>query len=177
MNKETIVLGGGCFWCLDAVFSRVRGVNLVEVGYAGGDELNPSYEEVSSGNTGHVETVRIIYDPSVIKLEDILSIFFLIHDPTSLNRQGNDIGPQYRSAIFYKNNDERVAVGFFITQISDSYKNPIVTEVVELRAFYPAESYHDNYFKKHPQNPYCQLVIAPKIEKLKKTFEKFYKPE
>lgn len=176
ITTESIVLGGGCFWCLDAVFSRVKGVVSVEVGYAGGEKPNPTYEEVSSGETGHAETVRIVYNPSIINFEDILSVFFLVHDPTSLNRQGSDVGSQYRSVILYKNDHERVAAGFFITQIAGSYKKSIVTEVIPLKSFYPAESYHKDYFEKHPQNPYCQLVIAPKIEKLKKTFEKFYEP-
>lgn len=174
-ESESIVFGGGCFWCLDAVFRRVKGVLSIEVGYAGGDKENPTYEEVSSGKTGHAEVVKITYSPAKISLENLLEIFFLIHDPTSINKQGGDVGPQYRSVALYKDDLQRMTIGFFISQAASLYHRPIVTEVAPLRAFYPAESYHDDYFENHPRNTYCRLVIAPKIEKFKKTFENLYK--
>lgn len=177
-SAESVVLGGGCFWCLEAVFRRVRGVVSVEVGYAGGYKENPTYEEVSSGITGHAEVVKVNYDPAILALEDILKVFFFIHDPTSCDKQGNDIGHQYRSIIFFKNDRERMAIGFFIAQIVGLYKKSIITEVVPLREFYSAEDYHKNYFEKHPKNSYCRLVIAPKLEEFKNAFEKLYvKPE
>jgi peptide-methionine (S)-S-oxide reductase len=172
-RTEVITLGEGCFWCTEAVFSIVRGVKQVEPGYAGGALPNPTYEQVSTGTTGHAEVAQITYDPSVISLKEILVIFFATHDPTTMNRQGPDVGTQYRSIILYTNEEQKEAAEEAIAEITKAktYSNPIVTKIEPLRAFYKAEDYHKDYFKRHLKQPYCQAVIAPKIEKLQKYFK------
>lgn len=166
------VFGGGCFWCTEAVFSMLRGVSKVEPGYAGGKVENPSYEQVSSGTTGHAEVIRVSYDPSVITYEDLLTVFFGSHDPTTPNRQGADVGEQYRSVIFYASEEEKRTAERLIQEVNASLKDGtrVVTEVVALGAFFPAEEYHKNYYANNASAPYCQLVIEPKIEKVRKRF-------
>ncbi len=164
--KETIVLGGGCFWCMEAVFKRVEGVRSVVPGYAGGHKLNPTYEEVCTGTTGHAEVVKLDFDPEIISLKQILDIFFVAHDPTTPNRQGNDIGPQYRSIILYTSDKQIPIIEEAISKAQQIWRKPIVTEVKPLDTFWIAEEYHHNYFEKHPEKPYCQVVIKPKLEKL-----------
>jgi len=173
MGKElaTAIFGSGCFWCTEAIFQRLKGVESVESGYAGGHTNNPTYEQVSAGNTGHAEAIQIKFDPTQIKYADLLSVFFATHDPTTLNRQGNDIGSQYRSAIFYTTDEQKVESEKYIsTYIRDIYQTPIVTEIGKLDKFWPAESYHQRYFDQHQNKPYCQLVISPKIAKLRQKF-------
>jgi peptide-methionine (S)-S-oxide reductase len=171
-NRASIVLGGGCFWCLEAVFEELRGVDTAVSGYAGGHVVDPDYKQVSAGGTGHVEVVEITYDPSVVTLATVLDVFFTIHDPTTLNRQGNDHGTQYRSAAFYRTADEKAAIEAAIqrAKASGDWRNPIVTEVTPLTKFYPAENYHQQYFELNGEQPYCSLVIAPKVAKFKKHF-------
>jgi peptide-methionine (S)-S-oxide reductase len=171
-SSEQATLAGGCFWCLEAVFLELKGVLGVHSGYAGGKRPNPTYEQVCSGATGHAEVVRVTFDPEIVSYRDLLDVFFTIHDPTTLNRQGGDKGTQYRSAIFYDSPEqERVAretiAAFATTNVWD---NPIVTEVAPLEQFWPAEKYHENYFARNPQNPYCAIVIAPKVAKARKLF-------
>ena len=177
MQTETIVLGGGCFWCAEAVFSQLNGVLSVVPGYAGGTETHPTYEQVSEGNTGHVEVIEITYDPEIISCERILEVFFDSHDPTTLNRQGNDIGPQYRSVIFYTTPQQQAVALHYLRTIQDAYAAPVTTTIEPLVMFYPAEAYHQEYYKMHANAPYCQLVIAPKINKLTKQFPELIKPE
>ena len=169
---ETITLAGGCFWCTEAVYSIVKGVEKVEPGYTGGSIVNPTYEQVSSGITGHAEAVQVTFDNNVISLEEILEIFFATHDPTSLNRQGADVGTQYRSAIFYQNNQQKNVAEKVIAKLNkqEIWDIPIVTTVEPLSTFYLAESYHKDYYKKHPKQAYCQAVIIPKIAKLQKRY-------
>ncbi|MCW4011187.1 MAG: peptide-methionine (S)-S-oxide reductase MsrA [Candidatus Bathyarchaeota archaeon] len=169
---EVATLGGGCFWCIEAVFQLIRGVEKVEPGYAGGDLPNPSYEQVSTGRTGHVEVANVTFDPDAVSFREILEIFFGNHDPTQLNRQGADVGTQYRSVIFYRSEKQKTTAQQLIEELTaeEAYGKPIVTAVEPLKAFYPAETYHKDYFKNHPKEPYCQAVIAPKIAKLQKTF-------
>jgi peptide methionine sulfoxide reductase msrA/msrB len=169
VRSETIVLGGGCFWCTEAVFSVLPGVLSVMPGYAGGTLANPTYEQVCGGNTGHAEVVRVVYYPETLGLEKALSLFFRTHDPTSLNRQGADAGTQYRSAVYYTTQTQGEEVRAFIRKIQKDYAKPIVTEVKRLDAFYPAEDYHQGYFRKNPAQPYCRAVIAPKIRKAEET--------
>ena len=171
-KTEVAVLGAGCFWCTEAVFQLIRGVEKVEPGYAGGDLENPSYEEVSTGTTGHAEVAQITFDPSLISFREVLEIFFGTHDPTQLNRQGADVGTQYRSVIFYGTPEQKTTAEQLIAELTNEkvYSKPIVTKVEPLKMFYPAETYHKDYYKKHPQAPYCQVVIAPKIAKLQKTY-------
>jgi peptide-methionine (S)-S-oxide reductase len=169
--NESIVLGGGCFWCLEAVFQRVKGVISVTNGYTGGDKPNPAYDEVCSGNTGHAEVVKIEFDPKIITLETLLQIFWIIHDPTTLNKQGADVGTQYRSVIFYQNAEQKeVAEKSLNDDGQPLWPNKIVTRISELDTFYPAEEYHQNYFNNHPEAAYCQIVINPKVAKLKQKF-------
>jgi len=165
-------LGGGCFWCLDAVFERVEGVRSVVSGYAGGPSPHPSYKEVCSGTTGHAEVVQLRFDPSVIAFRDILEIFFAIHDPTTVNRQGADVGTQYRSVIFHHDEaQERDARDVIAALEADgTWDAPVVTEVAPLEAFYEAEAYHQEYFRRNPYQPYCQVVVAPKVAKLRQKF-------
>jgi peptide-methionine (S)-S-oxide reductase len=174
---ETAYFSGGCFWCLEAIFVRVKGVISSVSGFAGGEKENPTYEEVSSGTTGHAETVKIEFDPAQISYDDLLSIFFYIHDPTSLNRQGDDVGTQYRSAIFYADEAQKNTAEGFVASLAkeQTYKKPIVTEITPLKKFYRAEEYHQHYFEKNPNESYCTFVVAPKVEKFKKTFKKFYR--
>jgi peptide-methionine (S)-S-oxide reductase len=170
---ETATLGGGCFWCLEAVYSELKGVEKVESGYSGGTTVNPTYEEVCSDETGHAEVVRLTFDPSVISYREILQVFFSIHDPTTLNRQGADVGTQYRSVIFYESPKQKSTAEEVISEISKSKiwgDMPIVTQLLPLEAFYPAEDYHQNYFKNNPYQGYCQVVIVPKVSKFRKNF-------
>jgi len=171
-RSETLTLGGGCFWCLEAVFTELKGVSKVESGYAGGHVPNPTYAQVSDGDTGHAEVVQITFDPDVVSRDTILRAFFTIHDPTTLNRQGNDVGDQYRSIAFFTNAEQKAAIEKAIqaTAASHEWSGAIVTQVVPLTKFYKAEDYHQEYFKLHGSQPYCQLVIAPKVAKFRKLF-------
>lgn len=175
---EIAVFGGGCFWCTEAVFTRLRGVESVESGYCGGNTENPTYEQVSGGNTGHAEAIRIQFDPKNIAYQDLLNVFFATHDPTTLNQQGNDIGTQYRSSIFYTTPQQRDEAQAFIQELnnSETFVNPIVTEVTALTKFYPAESYHQRYYELNESKPYCSFVISPKIAKLRAKFAPLLKP-
>lgn len=169
---ETTTLGGGCFWCVEAVYQNLKGVEKVISGYAGGRVKKPTYREVCSGLTGHAEVAQITFDPDMISFEDILYVFWRTHDPTTLNRQGADAGTQYRSVIFY-HDDRQKAVAEASKQATDAarvWPNPIVTEIAPLTEFYPAEDYHQNYYRENPNQPYCQVVIDPKISKLRKEF-------
>jgi peptide-methionine (S)-S-oxide reductase len=163
-------LAGGCFWCLEAVYLELRGVHGVKSGYAGGHVANPTYEQVCGKQTGHAEVVQVTFDPSEISYEDLLDIFFTIHDPTTKDRQGNDVGPQYRSAIFTHSNEQRVAAYARLKAAQAHWDAPIVTEIANLEKFWPAEAYHDNYFARNPGNPYCAVVVAPKVAKARKIF-------
>jgi peptide-methionine (S)-S-oxide reductase len=176
-TNEVAVFGGGCFWCTEAVFEDLRGVISVMPGYTGGTVANPSYEAVCTGTTGHAEATRIEYDPEQITYNDLLTVFFATHDPTTLNRQGNDVGTQYRSAIFYSTQQQKDQAEKFIAGLvtSDPNGKPVVTEVVPLGDFYDAEDYHQQYFKNHPNAGYCQLIIEPKVEKLQKQFANLLK--
>ena len=171
-GKASATLAGGCFWCLEAVYVELEGVEKVVSGYAGGAIPNPSYEQVCSGRTGHAEIVQVTFDPGVVTYEDLLGVFFTIHDPTTLNRQGNDVGTQYRSAIFYHDDEQKAAAEQAIREITDAriWSRPIVTEIVPLTDFYPAEAYHQDYFKNNPYQPYCQVVVAPKVAKFRKQY-------
>lgn len=171
--KESITLGAGCFWCVEAVFDQLKGVETVTSGYMGGSLKNPSYKEVCTGNTGHAEVIKIEFDPSVISLKEILEVFFQVHDPTTLNRQGGDVGTQYRSAIFYNSNEQKEIALAVKRQlnIAKVWDNPIVTEITEESVFYKAEDYHQDYYELNGnKNPYCSMVITPKVEKFKKAF-------
>ena len=172
MRTEQAVLGGGCFWCLDAVYRELRGVTRVESGYAGGDVPEPTYEQVCSGTTGHVEVVRITFDPEVVSYRELLDVFFTIHDPTTRDRQGGDIGPQYRSVIFAASPEQRVIAEETIRDIDARHvwAAPIVTEVRPASTFHPAEHYHQDYFARNRAQPYCRIVIEPKVAKLRKQF-------
>jgi peptide-methionine (S)-S-oxide reductase len=169
---ETAILGGGCFWCLEAALGELRGVVEVISGYAGGRDEHPTYEAVCSGETGHAEVVQIQFDPLQLDYSDLLAAFFLIHDPTTLNRQGNDVGSQYRSVIFYCSEQQRVAADSFMKSLDDldEWPNPLVTELLPAGVFYPAESYHRDYYRLHAEQPYCQIVVAPKVSKLRKKY-------
>ncbi len=169
---QTAVLGGGCFWCLEAVFNRLQGVQAVESGYAGGHTQDPSYEDVCSGRTGHAEVVRVAFDPSVLPYRDLLRVFFAIHDPTTKDRQGNDVGTQYRSVIFPQSPEQRADALAVIEELAKAglWDDPIVTEVGDAAAFYPAENYHRQYFERNREQPYCQFVVAPKVAKFRKAF-------
>jgi peptide-methionine (S)-S-oxide reductase len=171
-NLEVTTLGGGCFWCLEAVFDEVRGVEDVVSGYAGGLVVNPTYRQVCDGKTGHAEVVRVTFDPTVITFREILEIFFAIHDPTTLNRQGADVGTQYRSAIFYHSSQQKETAQTVIAELNADrvFDKPIVTEVTGVTKFYAAEDYHQEYFRKNPYQPYCQVVVSPKVAKLRKSF-------
>lgn len=173
MKTEIVVFGGGCFWCTEAVFKMLKGIISVAPGYAGGTTKNPTYEQVSAGNTGHAECIKVEFDPSIIKYEDLLTVFFGSHDPTTVNRQGNDVGTQYRSVIFYTIPEQKEKTEKFIKDINASNEMgaPIVTEVEPLDTFYLAENYHRDYFANNPGNPYCEIVINPKLEKVGQKFE------
>ncbi len=176
-SLDTAVLAGGCFWCMEAIFAQLKGIEKVESGYCGGSVKNPSYKEVCTGKTGHAESVRLTFNPAVISYKQILRIFFTLHDPTSLNRQGNDVGSQYRSEIFYANENQKEAAEQVIKEVTEEklWDNPIVTVLEPLREFYIAEEYHQDYYKKNPLNPYCFMVIKPKIAKLRKEYLDFLK--
>ncbi len=169
---ETTTLGGGCFWCLEAVYDQLKGVQAVVSGYAGGRVTNPTYQQVCTGTTGHAEVVQITFDPAVISFKDILEVFFTIHDPTTLNRQGADVGTQYRSAIFYHSPEQKITAEEVIAEITSAglWDDPIVTEVRPLDTFYPAEDYHQDYFMNNPSQGYCRVVIAPKVAKFRQNF-------
>ena len=174
-NQNEIVLGGGCFWCVEAVFDGIKGVENITSGYSGGKIKNPSYKEVSSSLTNHAEVCKITYNKEIISLENILEIFFLSHDPTSLNRQGNDVGKHYRSIIFFSNEDEQKNILEYIKKIDFTlFDNKIVTEVAKFEAFYLAEEYHQDYFKLNENQPYCKFVISPKVNKARKQLFKYY---
>jgi len=167
---EVATLGGGCFWCTEAVFAEVKGVKMVEPGYYGGSTLNPTYGQVCTGVTGHAEVVQVVFDPDVISFMDVLEIFFVIHDPTTLNRQGADVGTPYRSVVFYHNETQKKVAEQVIGEFNsvNVFGSPIVTTVEPFTVFYVAEDYHTDYFKRHPEQPYCRVVISPKVAKLKK---------
>lgn len=171
----TYTLAGGCFWCLDAVYRRVTGVKNVVSGYTGGDVPTPSYDQVSMGTTGHAEAVQVSFDESIVPADVILDLFFLIHDPTTLNRQGNNVGTQYRSAMFYTDNNQKKLFEAALERAKEQWKDKIVTDVTPLGMFYPAEEYHQNYFDKNPGNGYCSVIIAPKVIKARKAFKKYVK--
>lgn len=169
---QTAVFGGGCFWCLEAVFARVQGVKSVESGYMGGQVKNPAYREVCSGTTGHAEVVRVTFDPAAVGYKDLLEVFFAIHDPTTLNQQGNDVGTQYRSVIFYLSEEQRRQAEQAIVELDGAHRwpDPVVTAVEPAAQFYVAEDYHQNYFASNPAQPYCQFIVAPKVRKFLKQF-------
>ncbi|MEN9413678.1 MAG: peptide methionine sulfoxide reductase MsrA [Candidatus Parcubacteria bacterium] len=175
VDMETAVFGGGCFWCTEAVFKMLKGVSSVEPGYAGGRVENPTYEEVSGGRTGHVEVVQVVFDPALVSYRTLLTIFFASHDPTTIDRQGNDVGPQYRSAIFYSTPVQRAEAESFIQELNDSSADgePIATSVEPLEKFYPAEDYHRDYYARNTSAGYCQVIINPKLEKVKEKFAEF----
>jgi peptide-methionine (S)-S-oxide reductase len=171
-QHEVATLAGGCFWCLEAAFAELKGVERVESGYTGGRTPNPSYEQVCSGTTGHAEVVQITFDPEVVSFRDLLHVFFTIHDPTTLNRQGADAGTQYRSAIFYHSPEQRAAAEEVMAELAaeEVWDAPIVTELVPLERFYPAEEYHRDYYRRNPNQGYCRAVIAPKVAKVRKLY-------
>ena len=176
-GNEFATLGGGCFWCLEAVFEELEGVVDVESGYSGGAVVNPSYRAVCDGNTGHAEVVRIEFDPAKISYREILEVFFVIHDPTTLNRQGNDAGTQYRSVIFTHSDEQKAVAGSVIAEAQAALKGKIVTEVVPAGPYYRAETYHHEYFRHNPAQGYCMFVVAPKVEKFRKTFADRVRPD
>jgi len=175
---EIATLGGGCFWCLEAVFAEVKGVHQVVSGYAGGHVPNPTYRQVCTGATGHAEVVQVSFDPEQVSYREILQVFFDVHDPTTLNRQGADVGTQYRSVIFHQGQDQQTTARAVIGELADSgrWRGPIVTELVPLEDFCPAEDYHQEYYAQHGSQPYCQLVIAPKMTKFRQHFSYLLKP-
>ena len=179
MSEEVVTLGGGCFWCLEAVFQELRGVTSVVSGYAGGAEPDPTYGDVCAGVTGHAEVVQVRFDPAVISLREILVVFFSIHDPTTLNRQGADVGTQYRSAIFYHNDYQKRIAEEYKQKLdkAEAFPAPIVTEITLASEFYSAEDYHQNYFNLNPRQGYCQMIVGPKVEKFKKVFPDKVKEE
>ncbi|CAM2008212.1 Peptide methionine sulfoxide reductase MsrA [Acanthopleuribacter pedis] len=171
-KMEQATFGAGCFWCVEAVFEELKGVSTVVSGYAGGEKPNPTYKEICTGKTGHAEVVQITYDPAVISFEKLLEVFFKTHDPTTLNRQGNDVGTQYRSVVFYHNDDQKAAVTRIKKELNEAgaFKDPIVTEISAYTKMYEAEDYHQEYYANNGNQPYCRLVIAPKMEKFRKVF-------
>ena len=177
MTTAVAILGGGCFWCLEAVFQQVKGVHHVTSGYAGGARPNPTYEQICTGVSGHAEVVKLDFDPSIISFAQLLDVFYGIHDPTTLNRQGNDVGTQYRSVIYCQSPEQRHIAEAYIAELENSglVKSPVVTEVSDAVTFYPAEAYHQNYFANHPNQGYCQMVVAPKVHKLKQYFAEWVK--
>jgi len=170
MASETAVLGGGCFWCTEAVYLEVKGVTSVESGYTGGQVPDPTYEQVCTGDTGHAEVVKLAFDPDVIPYHDLLEIFFTIHDPTTLNRQGNDVGTQYRSVIYHQSPEQEATARRVIAEMANVWDAPIVTELSPPQPYYRAEDYHQDYFRQHPLQGYCAFVVAPKVAKFKKTY-------
>jgi peptide-methionine (S)-S-oxide reductase len=171
-GMETATLAGGCFWCLEAVYQQITGVQSVVSGYAGGQVENPSYDAVCNGSTGHAEVVQIMFDPDAVRYQDLLEVFFTIHDPTTLNRQGNDVGTQYRSAIFYHTEEQRLTARRVMMELSQGqiWKDPIVTKLEPFQRFYPAEAYHQEYYQRNASQPYCQVVVEPKVAKARKLF-------
>ena len=171
-HTEKLVVAGGCFWCTEAVFSELRGVRSVLPGYAGGTVVNPTYEQVCTGRTGHAEAVEVTFDPSEVSLHDLLVVFFTTHDPTTRDRQGPDVGSQYRSAVFYRTPEQRTVAEAVVREVTAErvYARPVVTEIVPLKAFYPAEEYHHAYYRRNPDRGYCQAVIAPKLAKFRKAY-------
>ena len=171
-SRETAVLGGGCFWCLEAVFDDLAGVESVQSGYAGGPSANPTYDDVCSGRTGHAEVVRVTFDPKVLSYRDLLNVFFAIHDPTTKDRQGNDVGTQYRSVIFAQSPEQRRIAEAVRSELTAAklWKDPVVTEISDAAPFYEAERYHQEYFARNPAQPYCAVVVAPKVAKFRKQF-------
>jgi peptide-methionine (S)-S-oxide reductase len=178
-NLQTATLAGGCFWCLEAVYDEIKGVHSVESGYAGGQVDNPSYREVCNGTTGHAEVVQVHFDPNIVSYRDLLNVFFAIHDPTTLNRQGADVGTQYRSAIFYQDDEQKKVAEELIKNLNAQkiWDRPIVTEVTKLDKFYMAEDYHQEYFASNPYQPYCMAVVAPKVSKFRKHFLEMLKKQ
>jgi peptide-methionine (S)-S-oxide reductase len=176
-KNDIAVFGGGCFWCTEAVFDELRGVQSVVSGYAGGAVKNPTYEQVCSGSTGHAEAIRIEFDPSQISFRELMTVFFATHDPTTLNRQGNDVGTQYRSTILYVDEEQKKQAATLIKELDDAktFKNPIVTTLEPLTDFYPAENYHQKFYANNPYQPYCQYMIPPKLSKLHKQFSQLLK--
>jgi peptide-methionine (S)-S-oxide reductase len=172
-HTETATFGTGCFWCTEAIFQELKGVINVTSGYSGGSMANPTYEQVCSGTTGHAECLQVVYDPSVVSYDELLEVFWESHDPTTLNRQGNDIGTQYRSVIFYHNEEQKEKAEHYKAELNrnGAYDKPIVTEITAFKTFYPAEDYHQNYYNTHGSQPYCYLVIRPKVEKFEKVFK------
>ncbi len=171
-DKELATLAGGCFWCLEAVFDQLEGVSAVKSGYSGGHAKNPTYQQVCTGTTGHAEVVQMTFDPSVLTFADLLRVFFAIHDPTTLDRQGGDVGTQYRSAIFYHSPDQKATAERLIAELESEHiwNDPIVTEVAAFEVFWPAEDYHDDYYSRNPNAAYCQVVIEPKLAKFRKQY-------
>jgi peptide-methionine (S)-S-oxide reductase len=178
-KMEIATFGGGCFWCTEAVFQRMKGVEKVVSGYSGGKVENPTYEQVCSGRTGHAEVIQITYDPSVAQFKDLLEVFWKTHDPTTLNRQGADVGTQYRSSVFYHSDEQKKVAEEYKEKLDKSgiFKDPIVTEIVAFTKFYPAEKYHQNYFNDNPRNPYCQAVVKSKVDKFREIFADKLKEE
>ena len=179
MGTETITFGSGCFWCTEAIFQQVKGVEKVVSGYSGGHVVNPTYEQVCEKNTGHAEVCQLTFDPSQVSVDELLEIFWQTHDPTTLNQQGNDVGPQYRSVVFYHNEMQKQRAEFFLTELSKSgaYEKPIVTTIEPYKNFYKAENYHQDYYKQNGSQPYCYFVIRPKVEKFEKAFKDKMKPK
>lgn len=179
VKTATAVFGGGCFWCTEAVFDELRGVQSVVSGYAGGTNKNPTYEQVCSGQTGHAEVIKIEFDPSQVSFRDLMTVFFATHDPTTLNRQGNDSGTQYRSAIFFADDEQKQQAALFIKELetAKAFRSPVVTTLEPLTEFYPAEDYHQKFFANNPFQPYCQYTIPPKLTKLHKQFSQLLKSQ
>jgi len=169
-RTETITLAGGCFWCVEAVYERVKGVTKVESGYSNGDAVRPTYEQVCGGDTGHAEVVRVTFDPEQISLREVLEIFFVVHDPTTLNRQGNDVGTQYRSGVYFHTPEQERVVREVVVELNEHHRDRVVTQVEPERNYSRAEDYHQHYFANHPNQGYCAMVVAPKVEKFRKTF-------
>jgi peptide-methionine (S)-S-oxide reductase len=172
MSHEIATLAGGCFWCIETVFNRLRGVESAVSGYMGGHTANPTYKDICNGDTGHAEVVQVTFDPDVISYRELLDVFFTLHDPTQLNRQGNDVGTQYRSAIFWHTSEQKAEAEAVLAELTASkqFAAPIVTEVTEATTFYPAEGYHQRYYEQNPHQPYCQFVVAPKVAKAEAKF-------
>ena len=172
-NLEVITLGAGCFWCVEAIFEQLNGVVSVKSGYMGGSVKNPAYKEVCNGTTGHAEVAQVTFDPMIVSVDEVLEVFWKTHDPTTMNRQGADVGTQYRSAVFYHNENQRARAEFFKEQlnINKAYPNPVITEITEKSVFYEAEDYHQNYFEQNGEQSYCKFVIQPKVEKFQKAFK------
>ena len=178
-HYETATLAGGCFWCLEAVFDEIKGIESVESGYSNGHVLNPSYRDVCNGNTGHAEVIRINFDPSIISFRDLLNVFFAIHDPTTMNRQGGDVGVQYRSGIFYHSPEQKAIAEQTISELNAQgiWSSPIVTEVTAINNYFVAEDYHQEYFARNQNQPYCQAVVAPKVSKFRKHYLELLKKQ